>query len=41
MVQELEDHINNYRFDEAMEVLENFEHQLKDMDAGMPELSAP
>ncbi len=41
VVQELEDHINNYRFDEAMEVLENFEHQLKDMDAGMPELSAP
>ena len=41
LAQELEEHVKNYRFDEAMEALETLEHQLKDMEAGMPELSAP
>ena len=41
LVQELEENVKNYQFDEALEVLENLEHQLKDMEAGLTELSVP
>lgn len=39
LIQDLETHVKNYHFDEAIEVLENLDGQLKVMEPGITELS--
>ena len=39
LIQDLETHVKNYHFDEAIEVLENIDGQLKVMEPGITELS--